>query len=267
MFYFSIHPDIATGEGYRSISIDAAFAPNDAGGSPISGWTAVYFSIFYLDATKTKGWTYLEQCVDQWYVDQPMTSLGFGNIFGHYHTITKPATIIALIANRGKNLFFLFTDVPIEGTETITYQKLYSARMGIEVLSSSQTLVNKERLDWLRNDVENVLFPRNERRLNLMGENLFVDDMDYDDSGNMTSLRERGFDTTANCAAATVDNVATEEGENTRIDLTQTFSSPQRQRTLHKSVSSVLPDDAGVTVNNQTSVVEAPGNVGDTWPT
>jgi len=93
---------------------------------------------------------------------------------------------------------------------------------------------------------------------------MIIDDMSHDNAGNITSMRIRGFDTTAHCTAATLDIVAYEVGENSRFDVTQTHDLPRNLRSSHKSVTNVAPSDEGVTANTGTDTTDAPGNT--TWP-
>ena len=130
------------------------------------------------------------------------------------------------------------------------------------------------RLDWLKNDIENVIFPRLKRILGFEGENLLLDLFAYDNAGNITSMRARIFDTPANCNAATSDLDPTdtpEPGELWTYTITQAHNLPRNTRTEHKSVMDYNGgqnnlDESIVTDNyKETDVVRAPRNTGE-WP-
>ena len=134
--------------------------------------------------------------------------------------------------------------------------------------------ITYRRLDWLRHDIENVVFPRLKRLLGFEGENLLLDLFAYDNAGNITSMRARIFDTSANCNAATPDLDATDTpapGELWTYTITQAHNLPRNTRTEHKSVmdyngSTLHVDESAVTDNyKETDVVKAPRNTGG-WP-
>jgi len=130
------------------------------------------------------------------------------------------------------------------------------------------------RLDWIRNDIENVIFPRLKRLLGFEGENLLLDLFAYDNAGNITSMRARLFDTAANCNSATPDLDPTdtpEPGELYTYTITQAHNLPRNTRTEHKSVldydgNPYEVSDVDVTDGfSQTDTVNAPKNTG-VWP-
>lgn len=119
------------------------------------------------------------------------------------------------------------------------------------------------KLDWLRNDVENVLFERLRRIIALCGENLVVDNFSYDTSGNIIGIRVRLFEDRASALAATPDITDIEPGELEQYNVTQQHNVARNVRTAHFSTISADSDDAPATENRRTDVVNAPGNVGD----
>ena len=125
------------------------------------------------------------------------------------------------------------------------------------------------RLNHLRNDVENVLFPRTKRLLSYHGENQMIDLVEVDAANNMISMRVRTFDDRASALAATPDlpDVSgLEPGEVSRLTVTQTYSLPRCVRDSHVATTSDSdPDDLSVTDNQATGAVDAPGNE-DGWP-
>ena len=119
------------------------------------------------------------------------------------------------------------------------------------------------KLDWLRNDIENVLFPRFKRLLALSGENLAIDNFTYDSAGNITGLRIRAFENRADAVNATPDITDNEPGELATYDVVQSHDAPRNVRTWHLSTPETEPVDSPATDNQQTDAVNAPGNAGD----
>jgi hypothetical protein len=153
-----------------------------------------------------------------------------------------------------------------EGTEVTTFQTYGLSILG-PLTSRLQTIT--DRLVYIRNDIENVLFTRTHRMLASLGENLLLDQFTYDPAGNVQGLRVRYFDTKANCNAATgdiEDEVLPEIGEIMTLLVTQENDRPRCVRTLHRSVPVVEAGDAGVNANTSETQVFAPGNEGG-WPT
>ena len=133
------------------------------------------------------------------------------------------------------------------------------------------------RLLWIRNDIENVVFPRLKRLLGFEGENLLLDLFTYDNAGNITSMRARIFDTQANCVNATPDLDPTdtpEPGELWTYTITQAHNLPRNTRTEHRSVIDFngplnnLQEMQATDNFKETDVVDSPRNTGreTTWP-
>ena len=135
-----------------------------------------------------------------------------------------------------------------------------------------------DNMQWVRHDIENVVFPRLKRILGFEGENLMLDLFTYDNAGNITSMRARIFDNNLNCTNATPDLDQTdlpEPGELWTYTITQDHNLPRNVRTMHKSVvdyNGILNnlEEMQVTDNfKETDVVNAPRNDGvrnDDWP-
>ncbi len=124
-----------------------------------------------------------------------------------------------------------------------------------------------DRLDYLRVDIENVIFPRLERLLGLSGENCLLDNFDYDDASNITSHRIRIFRTSSDAQSATrniADSDLPEVGEIHTYYVTQDINLPKSRRTEHRSWIDTEAADSHVTDMQDTDAVEAPGN--DGWP-
>ena len=132
------------------------------------------------------------------------------------------------------------------------------------------------KLEWIRNDIENVVFPRTKRLLALQGENLLLDKFTYDTAGNITGLRMRLFEDSGNAQSATadiddsslpepgemVDESTSETARYYKVE--QTNELPRNIRTSHISYASTDFEDATTTENidsAQTGPVQpAPGN-------
>ncbi len=146
---------------------------------------------------------------------------------------------------------------------------------GVDHPSHEQsTSIQFQRMDWIRHDIENVVFPRLKRILGFEGENLLLDLFSYDNAGNITKMRARIFDTAANCSDATPDLDGTdtpEPGELWTYTINQAHNLPRNTRTEHKSVidfNGPLQNVQEMTVTDnfkETDIVTAPRNDGS-WP-
>lgn len=246
-----------------SQKLELAFSPVDSAGDDIAGWTETYLDIFYLD-TNTNGFSYLRRSSGTYYhdVSVPSISAEGNNVFGLKEDLST-TTITWLIQQRGRPLYFLFKNAI---NETSLKTKFYTGRVEFtNDIYNTLTDTTNARLLWLRNDIENVVFPRLKRLLQFAGENLLIDNFSYDNAGNITGLRIRGFDTTTNASAATVDNTSVETGEDLTLTVTQTHDLPRNVRSSHLSVMDSDATDVSATENNITSSTDAPGNTGN-WP-
>jgi len=125
-----------------------------------------------------------------------------------------------------------------------------------------------ERLEYLRNNQENVLFPRLKRLLGLAGENMFLDQFSYDDASNILGLRIRLFSnrTTAQLAARDIaDSDLPEIGEIATYRVTQDMSLPRSLRVEHLSHPDIDEADSPANDNLDTDQDFGPGNEGG-WP-
>lgn len=249
--------------GCFSHYLEIAFSPVDAAGDPIAGWTTVYVDIFYLDSSSSV--SYLDRSGGS-FQDVQLTDLGSteNNVFAFREQLTTTAQSW-LTANRGRTLFFNFKN-STSASQTDQKTKLYTGRVAFENdMFHILTDVTNARLSWIRNDVENVLFPRTKRLLQFTGENLLLDNFTYDNAGNITGLRIRGFDLKTNAEAATIDHTSVEPGEDLTVSVKQNHNLPRNVRSSHLSTPEADADDADATANNVTDSTDAPGNTG-TWP-
>jgi hypothetical protein len=256
MFSFNISGGSSENNCFAT-HLEVAFSPRDNDGTAIAGWSDVYVDIFYLD-DNTDGMTLL-------YQDEQLTQLGVvDDVYGTRLAINAE-TATQAITNRGRILYFNFKSA----TSSPTYVKLHSGVLNFDsdIYAAINSVAN-ERLVWIRNDIEQVLFPRTERMLNFLGENLFIDDFEHDAAGNITGMRLRGFNNKANCEAATAGVTDTETGENMTVNISQSHDLPRNLRSSHRSSSSEDYDDTGVTDSTVTDPTNAPGNSEtDGWPT
>jgi hypothetical protein len=124
-------------------------------------------------------------------------------------------------------------------------------------------------LVYLRNNQENVLFPRTKRLLGLQGENQMLDQFSYDAAGNITAFRIRLFSDSIQAALATrdiADSDIPEVGEISTYHVTQAMSAARSLRTEHRSVADNDNLDTHVDDNQDTGQDFAAGNEGG-WPT
>lgn len=124
-----------------------------------------------------------------------------------------------------------------------------------------------DRLDWVRNNQENVIFPRLKRALGLLGENLVIDNFSYDDASNISGYRMRIFETEAQALTATEDITGMESGEIVQYTVSQTHDQDRNLRELHRS--SIDTDQADYAVwegTGATNYAASPQNTGS-WPT
>lgn len=124
-------------------------------------------------------------------------------------------------------------------------------------------------LVYLRNNQENVLFPRLKRILGLGGENSLLDQFSYDSAGNILAFRIRLFQDSVAASAATRDiddSDLPEVGEIASYFVSQDISLPRSLRTEHRSAQDSDNPDTHVDENTDTAQDFAPGNEGG-WPT
>ncbi len=124
------------------------------------------------------------------------------------------------------------------------------------------------RLDYLRNDIENVIFPRLKRMLGLCGENMILDDFTYDNAHNITGLRMRLFQNSSSAQLATPDlpdSDVPEVGEISTYRINQTMELPRSVRIDHTSFSDSDEADVPANDNQDTDFETAPGNEAG-WP-
>jgi len=139
----------------------------------------------------------------------------------------------------------------------------------VEAPLDNRTDLAIRRLDYLRNDIENVMFPRLRRILTNSGENTRIDLFTYDDAGNILSFRVRHFDSKVNAEASTndiADTALPQEGEIATYRVSQTWQQPRKLRTDHLSTPDVDAVDFPADENTATAQNLAPGNEGG-WPT
>ncbi len=124
------------------------------------------------------------------------------------------------------------------------------------------------RLDYLRNDIENVVFPRLKRILGLCGENMILDDFVYDNAHNIIGLRMRLFQNSSSAQLATpdlADSDIPEVGEISTYRIDQTMELPRSVRLDHTSFSDSDEADVSANDNQDTDFETAPGNEAG-WP-
>lgn len=98
------------------------------------------------------------------------------------------------------------------------------------------------RLRTLELNQQGIIFPRLKRILGRLGEHAIADGFTYDEDGNITSYRERHFDTAANRDAASIwvsgdDPAPTlQTGELVRYSVTVSNSLPRNLRSSYQSV-------------------------------
>ena len=116
-----------------------------------------------------------------------------------------------------------------------------------ELLNSPNSILG--RIHTIEQNQTDVIFPRLQRALGLLGENSIIDAYIHDDAGNITSCRIRVFNSKTNRDAATAwtdtENdadpaVAKETGETSRYALTATHLAP---RLLRTDVNNVIDTD------------------------
>ncbi len=125
-----------------------------------------------------------------------------------------------------------------------------------------------ERLDYLRNDIENVIWPRLKRILGLCGENMILDDFTYDNAHNITGLRMRLFQNSTSAQLATPDlpdSDIPEVGELSTYRIDQTMELPRSVRIDHTSFADSDEADVPANENQDTDFETAPGNETG-WP-
>lgn len=157
-----------------------------------------------------------------------------------------------------KTYYIRVKDAEGEASQFMLYSFYVSGRLSVIY----------DRLDYLRVDIENVVFERLERLLGLAGENCLLDNFGYDDASNIVSHRIRIFRTAADAQLATrdiSDSDLPEVGEIHTYYVTQAISLPKSRRTEHRSWIGTEAADSHVTDMQDTDAVEAPGN--DGWPT
>jgi len=270
MFSFKIQPIFNTGcYGENAhIKLEVVFGANDTSGAML-GWSHVYLDIFYLDSDG-EGLTYLLRNNGTDFMGVELTAGAdgtdsyFNRIFYLQEDYDLPASAQYLFftGNKGRQLYFLLKD----GQNVATNRILKSGIIDYDAATFGEVNGVKDQNSWIRNDIENVLFPRTKRLLSYDGENLLLDNFDYDNAGNITSLRARCFDSKANAEAATIDTTDTEIGETANLDVDQTHELPRNLRTSHLSRPTTEADDIDTTANNVTDTTSAPGNSGD-WTT
>jgi len=244
------------------------------------------FTVYYL-TDGTNGFQYLlrENATEDTYFDGSGTvvvtkNTDLGESVYTYRGALSTATQTWMQANLGRMLYVSFSVTNNTMSDTDTYsakvaiehemwdninKKLTWLRNDIENVVFPRLTVLRNQIEWLTDDAENVIFPRLKRLLQLAGENLLIDNFSYDNAGNITSLRLRAFDERTNTNNATIDATSYEVGEEFNIDVTQTHNLPRNVRTSHLSRPDVEATDSDATANNITSAVNAPGNTG-TWP-
>jgi len=152
----------------------------------------------------------------------------------------------------------------ISGT-TPTYSEMKGFHIDYELGNRTDLILDRQ--TYIRNLIENVLFPRTKRLLALEGENFVMDLVGTDNSGNMTSFRMRIFDTKTNAENATKDletAALPEPGEVLDYTVTQTYDN-RGVKDLHISVLDTSAADLSVNENTASTQVFAPGNESG-WP-
>lgn len=266
MLSFSIVPAAAS-DGSSGGYMEIIFSARDDAGAAVAGWTSCWLDVLYLDGT-TDGYAILPYEADS-HRAIVMSSLGdYPNVFYYRETISQDLETW-LTTNLGRTLYFAFYDPATDKDR----MKILSATIafGATLMDRQRTIMDaqtviKNRLAWIRNDVENVLFPRLKRVLGFCGENLLLDSFGYDAAGNITSLRVRVFDSKTNVEAATEDITDTPEtGEIMTLTVEQDHELPRNVRSMHLCSPSSDATDATATENTETDAVNAPGNTGS-WP-
>lgn len=266
MFSFSIVPEAAS-DGSFGGYLEVVFSARDDAGAAIAGWTSCLLDVVYLDGSGD-GWAYVPYDADSHRAISMSAVTEFPGLF--YYRETLSANLVNwLEENAGRTIYFVFYDPSTDKTR----MKLCSGvvNFGAVLMDRQKTITDTQtthgqKIDWLKNDVENVVWPRLKRLLALCGENLLLDSFGYDSAGNITSLRIRLFDSKANAEAATEDITdVPETGEVMTLSVEQDHSLPRNIRTKHLSTPSSDASDAAVTDNLETDAANAPGNTGS-WP-
>lgn len=249
---FTYHTNVAHGTD----SVDLFFVPTDADGAAIAGWTDTYIDVFYVDSNgdvivvmtdqqMTENASALGYAVNKlfWYQwDQAFTSLP-----------SDVRTVCIVFKNAAD-------DAANKHMGTISLNREADAATDFAALGERQT--------WLRNTIDNVVVPRLKRALGLLGENLVLDQFEYDDAGNIEALRMRIFENATSAEAATEDITgALEDGEIARYTISQTTDLPKNLRSFHLSSIDTDQDDSTATENSEvrSDPVNASGNTGS-WP-
>lgn len=258
-FSFSINGGSTDNNCYGAY-MDLMFMPSNDSGAAIATWTAIYVDIMYMSAD-ANGYAYLQRGASTYWQDVELPALsGLTRCYGLREQLGVTA-MVWMLANLGRPLYIVVKNA----TSNPTILKMYTAKVEYDSMVYNELLKVKDRTAWVRNDIENVVFPRLRRLLSLLGENTLLDNFSYDNAGNITGLRVRCFDSAANASNATVDVTDAENGEEVTLVVTQTHDLPRNVRSSHLSVASSEAVDRTASRNDITDVVEAPGNTG-TWP-
>ncbi len=231
------------GQSLGTVEHDTVFrftiSNRDQNGDAIAGFTPSHFDVI---DPETEEAVLLDQTLTE---TTDYANLFFGSI---------DFTVAGFSTDRDKTFGIVVKAATGEQSTFLLYNITVSGTLG--------------RLNYLRNDIENVIFPRLKRMLGLCGENMILDDFTYDNAHNIIGLRMRLFQNSSSAQLATPDlsdSDIPEVGELSTYRINQTMELPRSVRIDHTSFADADEADVPANENQDTDFETAPGNESG-WP-